>query len=217
SKSWAALSREEKAEISRELVKDLDEVKEMKALSVQNVPLNAFHDACATLEAMFEELRCLHARTGLEVALVAGRSCRDQFFPPISFGTSARVYDFFPAFLNHTINDVACTFEAYCLSGVSGVIERSADVLLELQQKAASMIFEKLGHATNRPAKKMFYVGFAERITARYGLVIEHWPLPQFIAPAHIRSRIALLTLIKAWETDAAVFRSLSREEYFAW
>ncbi|KAI0352967.1 hypothetical protein OH77DRAFT_1385253, partial [Trametes cingulata] len=217
SKEWAALSPEEKAELSQKLVKDLDEVKEMRALSVQNVPLNVFHDARATLEVIFEELRRLHARTGLEVALVAGRSRKDQFFRPISFGTSARVYDFFPASMNHTIDDVACTFEAYCLSGVSGIIERSADVLLELQQKAASLIYEKLSHATNRAAKKMFYVGFAEKITARYGMIIDHWPLPQFVAPATIRSRIALLTLINSWETGSTTFRRLSRDEYFAW
>lgn len=137
--SWNAMSREEKAEASADLVAELNEVKEMKALSVQSVPISAFHDVRASMDIIFEEvrfavarlsrqtadtlgrqLRRLHARTGLEVALIAVKSERTQYTPPMTFGTSKRVHDFFQLSLDSTLDDISASFEAYCMSGVKG-------------------------------------------------------------------------------------------------
>lgn len=51
------MSPEEKIEATAHLVAELDELKEMKALSVQSVPINAFHDVRATMNIIFEEVR----------------------------------------------------------------------------------------------------------------------------------------------------------------
>ncbi|KAI9061958.1 hypothetical protein FKP32DRAFT_1604441 [Trametes sanguinea] len=56
SAAWRALSKEQKDALVPQLVKELDEVKEMKGLSIQNVPINAFHDVRATLGTVFEEV-----------------------------------------------------------------------------------------------------------------------------------------------------------------
>ena len=55
--AWNSMPKDEKAQISEELIKELDEVREMKALSVQSVPINTFHDIRATLESVFETVR----------------------------------------------------------------------------------------------------------------------------------------------------------------
>ena len=54
--AWGNLSEDEKAAVTKELVKDLDEAKEMKTLSVQNTTIAAFHDARANLDVIFEEV-----------------------------------------------------------------------------------------------------------------------------------------------------------------
>ncbi len=63
----------------------------------------------------------------------------------------------------------------------------------------------------------MAYVNFDVRITARHGVVLEHWPLKKFCAPGEICSRPELETLISAFTTGAARFRSLSDEEWDNW
>lgn len=50
------MPKDEKAELSKELLKDLEELRETKALAVQNVPINAFHDVRASANVIFEEV-----------------------------------------------------------------------------------------------------------------------------------------------------------------
>ncbi|KAI9059828.1 hypothetical protein FKP32DRAFT_1613971 [Trametes sanguinea] len=217
SAKWQAMSKEEKEWVKEDLVKDLDEVKEMKALAVQSVPISAFHDARATLDSVFEELRRLHARTGIEIGLIAVRSARSQFTPPITFGTSSNIHDFFQVSVGTSLDDVAGTFEAYCLSGVSGLVQRSMDINQGLQSRLTAIINQKLGEATQFTARKMIYIGFAEHITVRHGIIIENWPIPRFVAPSSIRTRLELTTLLNAWETGMTRFRKLSRDEWMRW
>ena len=55
--AWNSMPKDEKAQISEELIKESDEVREMKALSVQSVPISTFHDMQASLESVFETVR----------------------------------------------------------------------------------------------------------------------------------------------------------------
>ena len=55
--NWKKLTAEEKEAASAEGLKHIEDKREMKALSHQNVPLAAFHDARATLALMQEEVR----------------------------------------------------------------------------------------------------------------------------------------------------------------
>ncbi|KAH9858615.1 hypothetical protein C2E23DRAFT_712761, partial [Lenzites betulinus] len=215
--SWNMLTPEEKAATAEKPLQELEEAREMKQLSVQNVPISAFHDGRATLQSVFEELRRLHARTGIEVGLVAVRTSREHHTPPMTFGTSDRVHEFFQISLHTSMEDVAATMEVYCLSGVSGLLARSVDVIQDLQSRTAALISRKLGEATHQAAKKMFYTGFSDRITSAFGVIIEGWPLREFQPPSSFRTRIELTTLLQAWENKTAQFRKLSVQEWRQW
>lgn len=54
---WATMTTEEKIEATKNLVKDLDDKKEMKALAVHSVPVNTFHDVHATMNTVYEEVQ----------------------------------------------------------------------------------------------------------------------------------------------------------------
>lgn len=95
--------------------------------------------------------------------MIAVKSARDQHTPPMTFGTSRRATDFFELSLGVKIDDISASFEAYCLSGVSGtsnrtdalpliasdtrtgLVERSVDVIQGLQGRVATVIMQKLG------------------------------------------------------------------------
>lgn len=63
----------------------------------------------------------------------------------------------------------------------------------------------------------MYYTNFDIKITQKYGVVVEGWPLQKFCSPSDLRSRLELDVLYRAWESGSARFRKLSRDEYIAW
>jgi len=67
-------------------------------------------------------LLALHARTGTETVLLAVRNSKDHYNPPYAFGTSVRVSEFFNLAVRETMPDFAVRFEAFCLSGVQGIV-----------------------------------------------------------------------------------------------
>ncbi len=74
SAKWAAMTKDEKDRYTVNLVKDLDEAKEIKSLAVQSVPINAFHDIRANMSTIFEEVRprgCPRSRTSSKLLMFA--------------------------------------------------------------------------------------------------------------------------------------------------
>lgn len=63
----------------------------------------------------------------------------------------------------------------------------------------------------------MYYKNFDTKITARYGVIIEGWPLEHFVPPSLVKSRTELEVLLRAWETDATRFRKLTNKELERW
>jgi hypothetical protein len=63
----------------------------------------------------------------------------------------------------------------------------------------------------------MFYQNFDTNITAKYGVVIENWPLEKFSSPSDIGSRNEIRVLLQAWESGTTRFRKLSDEELTQW
>jgi hypothetical protein len=57
SAKWQAMSNEERIAATDDSLQDLKDQKEMHALSLQNVPINAFHDTRANLAAIKSEVR----------------------------------------------------------------------------------------------------------------------------------------------------------------
>ena len=132
------MSSEEKENATRDLIKDLDEHKEMHALSQQNVCINAFHDVRATLASVEDQvrtgfdfvrrnfltscakLRRLTVRTGCHVAMISSRHKFDSFVTPGHFASTETVHQFFQLCFNITMDELVQRFEAFCLAGVQG-------------------------------------------------------------------------------------------------
>ncbi|KAI0674308.1 hypothetical protein C8Q78DRAFT_966290, partial [Trametes maxima] len=214
---WQSMGTEEKERTAETLVQELEEFREMKSLSLQTVPISSFHDVRGGMSKMFEDARQQYARTGYNLIIIGCKTSRDQISPPMTFATSQAALDFFPMTLGTTLDDLVSSFEAYSLSGVPGLVGRTIDVIQGLQSHASGLIVQKLGDITERAAHKMFYVGFADHITAKYGVVIDNWPLPRFSSPSNLRTRIELTTLINSWETGVTRFRKLTRREWDRW
>jgi hypothetical protein len=64
---------------------------------------------------------------------------------------------------------------------------------------------------------RMYYVNFDDNITAKYGVVIENWPLPKFCAPGDVSSRNELRVLFHSWQSNTTRFRKLTPEEFEKW
>lgn len=64
---------------------------------------------------------------------------------------------------------------------------------------------------------RMYYVDFEGHITNKLGIVVVGWPLPHFVSPGLIGSRLELQTLYNAWDTGAAYFRRFTPSELEAW
>lgn len=73
------------------------------------------------------------------------------------------------------------------------------------------------GQITNFSAQKMFYPSFGIHITSRFGIVLENWPVPRFIAPSAIRTRLELDVLLNAWDSGTTRFRKLTKVEWERW
>ena len=63
----------------------------------------------------------------------------------------------------------------------------------------------------------MWYVGFDKRVTLKYGVVLENWPLQKFGPPGNFCSIPVLNTLKAAFEENRAVFRAMDNTEWAAW
>ncbi|KAI0648467.1 hypothetical protein C8Q79DRAFT_999797 [Trametes meyenii] len=198
---------EEKERMAETLIQELEELREMKSLSLQTVPISSFHDVRGGMSKMFEDARQQFARTGYNLIIIGCKTSRDQISPPMTFATSQAALDFFPMTLGTTLDDLVSSFEAYSLSRVPGLVGRSVDVIQGLQSHASGLIVQKLGNITERAAHKMFY----------FGVVINNWPLPRFSSPSNLRTCIELTMLINSWETGVSWFRKLTRREWDHW
>lgn len=63
----------------------------------------------------------------------------------------------------------------------------------------------------------MYYVNFPDKITAKYCVVIDNWPLKKFCSPADLSTKNEVEVLMQAWTKGSAKFRRLSDEEWAQW
>lgn len=63
----------------------------------------------------------------------------------------------------------------------------------------------------------MYYTGFAERITKRYGIVVKNWPFERFENPSSISTGAAVETLLHSWNSGATHFYRMSSQEFKDW
>lgn len=63
----------------------------------------------------------------------------------------------------------------------------------------------------------MYYVNFEAHVTARFGIVLENWPVQKFAAPGSFSSIPTLTVIYNAFESGATRFRSLTDDEWTTW
>lgn len=63
----------------------------------------------------------------------------------------------------------------------------------------------------------MYYSGFTERITLRYGIVVKNWPLERFENPNSISTGAAVSTLLNSWVSGATHFHRMPTQEFKEW
>lgn len=63
----------------------------------------------------------------------------------------------------------------------------------------------------------MIYATFGDSITAKYGVVVEHWPLPKFCPPSDLGTIAEVRVLFNALTHNLTQFRKLSDAEMTAW
>ena len=63
----------------------------------------------------------------------------------------------------------------------------------------------------------MYYTNFDDHVTAKYGVVIEGWPLKTFAAPGTFSSIPTLTVLYNSWANGHTSFRSVSDAEWDRW
>ncbi|KAG2029493.1 hypothetical protein BDR03DRAFT_880613, partial [Suillus americanus] len=192
---WNTMSQQEKIDVTKDLMEDLEEHRNNKSLTSHNVPISAFHDIRATLDSVTQTLANLSARTGCHTALITVRRDLDHYNRPYVYLSDDRVGDFFQLTLKETPSNFATRLEGYCTSGVTGVISNYKKSFLQLKSKTSALILDKLRDATQVPVSRMYYVNFDENITAQHGVVLENWPLKKFASPGDIGSMVEVKTV----------------------
>ncbi len=64
---------------------------------------------------------------------------------------------------------------------------------------------------------RIWYVGFEKRITLKYGVVLENWPLEKFAPPGNFCSIPVLNILKSAFEEGRTFFRTMDDAEWNIW
>ncbi|KAF9524895.1 hypothetical protein CPB83DRAFT_752564, partial [Crepidotus variabilis] len=212
--TWQSMTKEEQVAYTAPLLKDIEELCEMKKLSIHNVPMASFNDATTSLGHIEDEIRALHARTGTEVMLVAVRSDVDDYLRPLTIFSSERCLNFFRVGCNMELTRFAIRFEAYCVSGIDGVARNYVQETVQMKSEVASLIAAQLAAGCK---VRISYQDFDRAITLKHSVVLEGWPLDKFCSPSDIPTRNDITILREAFRSGRARFRRLSTKEYEDW
>ncbi|KAF9499208.1 hypothetical protein BDN71DRAFT_1503253 [Pleurotus eryngii] len=218
---WNAMTPEEQMAATAEAMEELEEKRAVKALAERKVAQSSFQDARHTLETIQEDLMALSSWTGVESLLISIRSSAENYTQPLSFCSTKAILKYFTMVWRTTPLEIACKMEAYLLSGVGGVVSSHADSIVELKKSIVQFISDTLYEAIdnpNIPPPRMNYANFSDAITAKFGVVIIGWPLPdRFCSPGDITSKNELTVLHHAWVSKQTWFRKMSDEEFNTW
>jgi hypothetical protein len=179
------------------------------------------------------KLADLHGRTKIEAFLVVSRPSTDDYIMPHIYATSARTTDFCNMVLGMDSADLPKKFEAFIISGVKGenliliaffidistchVHAGSADHFTEtlgvLKKQATALVTDKASEALGRRLSRMYYTGFDEHITVKYGLTVKNWPFPEFRSPNDLTIMNDVRILINSLQSGTTHFTKLTDNE----
>ena len=63
----------------------------------------------------------------------------------------------------------------------------------------------------------MYYTNFDHKITAKYCVICNGWPLSKFCSPSDLHSRNEVEILCNAWKSDTTYFCRLTDKEWTQW
>ncbi|KAG2369301.1 hypothetical protein BDR07DRAFT_1371600 [Suillus spraguei] len=214
---WNTISQQEKTDTTEGLMEDLEDHRNNKDLASHNVPINAFHDICTTLDSVTQMLATISARTRCHTALITVRGDLDHYNRPYIYLSDDRVGDFFQLALKETPSNFATCLEGYCTSGITGIISNYKQSFLQLKSKISALILEKLCEAAQVPVLRMYYVNFNENITAHYGVILDNWPLKKFANPGDIGSMVEVKIMYNVFMMGTTKFCKLTTTEWEDW
>ncbi|KAG6876091.1 hypothetical protein C0992_000991 [Termitomyces sp. T32_za158] len=207
---WNSMSNKEKIALTDPLIAELKEHRANVTYGQHNTDLGSFSDATQSLLKIEQYMCALHARTGMEMYFVACRSSADGLLHPFATFTSERVCKF--AYHQHKMlfQDMSLAFEAYCLAGVEGMINKQTSTTAKLKTKLKNLINLSLEALLGKV--RMVYVGFKEKFTIPYGIV----PLKRFI-PLSELTRPEVDILLNAWTSSTTYFHKMNIDEWEKW
>ncbi|KIK33061.1 hypothetical protein CY34DRAFT_100326 [Suillus luteus UH-Slu-Lm8-n1] len=217
SREWKSMSKEEKEHLTKDYMDELEEYRANKSLAVHNVAINSFHDVRSTLDSISVQLSELAARTGAAIFLVAVRGDSDHLTRPFIYMSEEKLADHFVMLTRLTPHKFATRLEACVISGVTGLVSNYKESYLTLKKELTSLIFDKLNQAAQVSVPKMFYNNFDTQITAKHGVVVDNWPLKNFVSPSDIGSTTELRVLHNALKTGVTTFRKMTHDEWEQW
>ncbi|KAE9389241.1 hypothetical protein BT96DRAFT_755967, partial [Gymnopus androsaceus JB14] len=218
SEAWKLLSKEERKNITKDVLGDLRERRANREIGRHNPGAVAAQDSFLTGERVRETLERLNVRTGDEALLIITSGSVERSHRPYVATTSKRVDDFCIEVLKLIPHDVGVKMDGFMVTGIEGVARTHAQVLLKMKHSISELIARKLQEiAGSTKAVRMNYTNFPDRITKRYGIIVRNWPLEEFVNPGSIGTKAALDTLWNAWNSNTAHFYRMSNQEFQQW
>ncbi|KIP01436.1 hypothetical protein PHLGIDRAFT_17194 [Phlebiopsis gigantea 11061_1 CR5-6] len=217
---WASMSVEDRIDATDALIEEMNDEREQRQYTPHNSAIGGFHDTRVTIGKVWTEVERWHNRTSEHFIGISCRSEFDQYSRPQTFVTSAEIETFFQSRFKISVETLAKQLECHLLSGFEDMLGTKNSYyreLLEVKSQLAALLLEKIREAAAPvPIGKINYKNF-NKITEKYGIVCDGWPLERFCCPGDINSMPELNVLRNAFKTDAARFRKLSNAELIEW
>ena len=90
------------------------------------------------------QLNDLHAQSGTEFVLMAVRPDNTQYLQPFVITSTDRVTEFFSMSLQHSLTDISMRLEAYCLTGIEGMVDSHRAKVVSLKSEVSTLILQLL-------------------------------------------------------------------------
>ncbi|TFY51827.1 hypothetical protein EVJ58_g10358 [Rhodofomes roseus] len=215
---WNGMTERQKKEVTKEYVKELQELRDTKKYASQNTQRGAFHDARETISAVIVALLNMFARTGVQAMLVTTRGQPDDWSKPHVFYTSDAIPEFFNLFTKCTLSQFVTRLEAYIVSGVSAVISNHKERLLKAKADLAKLVLEKLNAVAPVRIAQMNYKNIDEALTRRHGIILRGYPPGiSFCSPSKLPGLHEVELITAAWQSGTTHWYKMTADEHTAW
>ncbi|KAG6895203.1 hypothetical protein C0992_002603 [Termitomyces sp. T32_za158] len=135
--------------------------------------------------------------------------------PLEAFGDATQCLQAMENYFKMTPAELSMRMEAFCLTGVKGMVNKHTSGMAELKTKLKDLINTSLVEIIGGKVR-MTYVGFEDRFTVPYGMLIEKWPLSRFCAPSEL-TRAEVDVFLGTWTSGMTHFRKMPDQEWEKW